>query len=185
MTTRLLRYLLIGVFASFLVSCASSQATYFRKLNASVEDERRDWGLCGGDFYPSGLVKPQVSESILQCMVSKGYETLNDYYIEEHIGFVRRDKLEDYYIPIATLSNCGMTWLESGAICKHQGFVLRETLPSFVNCMSRAGYALALPRYKMGILIVNDLDTLSPLFCAFLTPRNQQGGMSLGNRRTN
>jgi hypothetical protein len=168
--------------ALFLSACATNQSTYFRKHQATLADERKDWGLCGGDFFPSGALKPEISEEVLHCMRGKGYETLNDYYVEEHVGFVRNDNPEDFRLEPGVLRTCGVRWPEKG-LCSYQGYIPKRILQDFVKCMSSYGYQVALPRWKLGIPVVDDRRDFDPLFCMYLTPRNSKGGVSLGNRR--
>ncbi len=168
-----------------LTACAMNESTYFRKYEASLGDERREWGLCGGSFFPSGQLRPEVTSTVIECMRRKGFETINDYYLEEHVGFIRKDNLEDYYIGSDVLEACGMHWLsDESTFCKTYGYIPRRSLPSFVNCMARNGYELTLPRYKLGFRVVDDPPP-DRNFCMVLTPRNQKGGVSLGNARTN
>lgn len=45
------------------------------KVGADAEQQRVDWGLCGGDFLPAGSVQIAAEDSsgVLRCMREKGY----------------------------------------------------------------------------------------------------------------
>ncbi len=45
------------------------------KVGADADQQRVDWGLCGGDFLPAGSVQIAAddSDAVLICMKEKGY----------------------------------------------------------------------------------------------------------------
>jgi hypothetical protein len=45
------------------------------KPGVPVEQQRVDWGLCGGDFLPLGKVQiaREKSDAVLRCLSEKGY----------------------------------------------------------------------------------------------------------------
>ena len=46
------------------------------RANTSAERERKDWALCGGDFYESGsyiLEGDEYRNTVFDCMRAKGY----------------------------------------------------------------------------------------------------------------
>ena len=173
---------LVAVLSLILQGCAYNEMTYFRKHRATVADERKDWGLCGGNFLPDGQVQPVMDADILKCMSGKGYQSLNDYYVEQQISFINRAKPSSFYIASEILDKCGFSQLREG-ICKHEAYILKKNLSRVMNCMSTNGYEAALPRYKSAYRIIENDRQLGRDFCLSLTPRSGKGGVSLGGAR--
>ena len=47
------------------------------KPGGTAEQERMDWGLCGGDYLPGRLqIAAEDSEAVLECMREKGYDIM-------------------------------------------------------------------------------------------------------------
>jgi len=176
------RYSYIFLLVVILQGCGYANMTYFRKHQATIEDERRDWGLCGGNFFPDGKVRPALDAKTLECMNKKGYETINDYYVEQHIGFMNRQNPSKSYIESEILAACGFRWHQDG-ICQNEPYIFKDRLAAAVKCMSRNGFEATPPRYKHGFRIVDGLRPPESLFCTSLTPRNKKGGVSLGDWR--
>lgn len=180
-----LKYIYYPVLIIILVleGCGYANMTYFRKHQATIEDERRDWGLCGGNFLPNGNITASMDAKVLKCMSKKGYETINDYYEEQHIGFVNREDPGKLYIDSQVLQECGFEKRkEKNSICPDY-YIYKSKLSAVVACMSRKGFDATPPRYKHGFRIIDGLSPPDPLFCTSLTPRNKKGGVSLGDSR--
>lgn len=167
----------------FLQGCAYNQMTYFRKHNATVADERTDWGLCGGNFLPDGQVRPAMDANVLKCMSEKGYQSINDYYVEQQISFMYRANPSKFYIDSEVEDKCGFGRLRESFFCKTEAFILKRNLPRVIACMSTNGYEAILPRYKSAYRIIDDERKLSKDYCLSMTPRSGKGGVSLGGAR--
>lgn len=157
-----------------LVGCAttSPQGTYFRKSSTSKANERTDWGLCGGNFHPDGSVRPDFDRSVLSCMRAKGYETLNDYYVEQFVDFYDPRKPQDVNSPsVETQKACGMQRSEEG-LCGAKGYIWRSRLQAFTSCMTKKGYQLMLPRDTWAVQIMEDAKEFNPLFCLTMHRKN-------------
>lgn len=153
---------------SLITSCSTMQLTPMRRANASMSDQRRDWGLCGGNFLPNGMVRPDYGASVIACMRSKGYQTLNDYYVEQHVDF---SNINDRYVyaPKDVLRQCGVQYV-ADTLCSNQGYVMRSRLPQVSSCMQRKGYSLSLPQsFVDSVRILEDNKPFSPLFCLDMT----------------
>ncbi|MBN8462456.1 MAG: hypothetical protein J0M01_06525 [Dechloromonas sp.] len=172
----------VAVLSLFMEGCAYKEMTYFRKPNATVAEERTDWGLCGGNFLPDGQVQPVMDEKLLNCMSKKGYQSINDYYVEQQISFKNRANPTSFYIASETVDNCGFSHLSEG-LCKHERYILKRNLSRAIACMSANGYEATLPRYKSAYRIIDNDRQLSGSFCLSLTPRSGKGGVSLGGAR--
>lgn len=166
-----------------LQGCAYNQMTYFRKHKATVADERTDWGLCGGNFLPDGQVQPVMDTKILKCMSDKGYQSLNDYYVEQQISFMYRADPTKFYIDSEVEDKCGFSRLRESFACKTYAFILKRNLSRAMACMSANGYDAILPRDKSAYRIIDDDRKLSQNFCLSMTPRSGKGGVSLGGAR--
>jgi hypothetical protein len=162
-----------------LQACGYREATYFRKHEATLEDERRDWGLCGGNFYPSGRLIPVISPPVLKCMHEKGYLTMNDYYEEDHIAFIDSKNPEETLISEDDRNACGIKNTGRDSICWIQNYIVKDTLPNVIKCMRRRGFEPALPKNKSGYRLIDNERTLSKLYCLTLSPKNKKGGISL------
>lgn len=163
-------------------SCGYREATYFRKYQATQQDERTAWGLCGGDFLPNGRVHPTIEREVIDCMRSRGFVTLNQYYVEDHIGFSSiRDPADNFYIK-QHLEACGVVYPPE-TICEIFPYVFRNELSEVSSCMAERGYTPSLPRYKQGVRIFEEHAAVPKLFCLTLSPKNQRGGISLGSSR--
>ena len=157
--------------ASLLASCATTQNTYFRKADASRADERADWGLCGGDFFPDGSVRPDFDRSVLSCMYEKGYRTMNEYYVEQFVDFYDPRSPQDVNSPsFDTKKACGVERY-SGGICDFQNVVDRSKLKSFVSCMTAKGYRPILPRSSLAVRIIENGEEVTQAFCLMLQRR--------------
>lgn len=174
-------YILL-MFALLLEGCAYKEMTYFRKHTATVDDERRDWRLCGGSFLPDGQVSPNVDPKVLQCMNEKGYQSLNDYYEEQQISFVNNLGPDPWYVPGNILDACGFRRLKDG-ICGSTYYVEKYDIAKVMRCMSSHGYRAVPPRYKSSFRIIESKTPPNSNFCLYLTPKNGKGGVSLGGRR--
>lgn len=175
-------YMAIAVIASLSIQgCAYNEMTYFRKHGATVPDERREWGLCGGNFQPDGQVWPTIDTSALKCMSEKGYQSLNDYYVEQQISFINRSNPDSIYIDNEILEQCGFRRVDG--LCKTERYIPKSQLSRIIRCMSGRSYEVTLPRYKSAFRIIENDRGLSPNFCLTMTPRNGKEGVSLGGWR--
>ncbi len=178
--------ILSSLFAVLLLQgCGYAQMTYFRKHSASMTDERRDWGLCGGNFLANGQLKAVIDKDILRCMTDKGYLTLNDYYVEQQVSFVSRRTPEKTYIEPEIIRICGFSQLDrkSKMPCQAEPYILKSQQASVVKCMSGHDFEPTLPRQGTAFRIIPDQDKVHPHFCLSLTPRNGKGGVSLFQTR--
>jgi hypothetical protein len=171
------------VAAIMLTGCAGNKMTSFRKHGASMEDERRDWGLCGGDFHANGRLRTTPNGTVVECMRDKGYLTLNDYYVEQHISFVNVRQPEQGYVPTDTLQACRFLQLDKGLCSRGVFFLTKANLAASIKCMSSRGFEPTVPDQGSGFQIVDNVRTLSPNFCLSLTPRNQMGGVRFNGWR--
>lgn len=162
-----------------LQACGYREATYFRKNKATLEDERREWGLCGGNFYSNGRLSPVISVPVINCMHDKGYLTMNDYYEEDHISFLNSKTPEETFIYEDDRNACGIKNTIKNSICEGQSYIVKDTLPNVIKCMRRRGFEPALPRNKAAIRLIDDEKTLSNTYCLTLSPKNKRGGISL------
>lgn len=177
-------YTALSIFAMlFAQGCAQQGMTYFRKTQASVADERRDWGLCGGNFLANGEVLPKMTPKVLICMRDHGYQSINDYYVEQQLSFI--DNVNSTVISIFDTQidqyQCGFR--RTQGLCKVEPYIPRSRLSNVISCMSSNGYEATLPRYKSAFRIIEDTQEVSPNFCLALTPRSGNGGVSLGGWR--
>ena len=151
-----------------LASCATTPNTFFRKVDASEADERMDWGLCGGDFFADGSVRPDFDRSVLNCMYGKGYRTMNEYYVEQFVDFYDPRSPQDVNSPsLDTLVACGVERY-SGGLCDSQNVVDRRKLSSFVKCMTAKGYRSVLPRTRWAVRIIENNEEITSSFCLML-----------------
>ncbi|MEO5669860.1 MAG: hypothetical protein ABIR26_04125 [Ramlibacter sp.] len=168
--------------ALVLVGCAYGNMTSFRKHGASLEDERRDWGLCGGDFHTNGAPRVTPDGKVVGCMRNKGYQTLNDYYVEQKVSFVNLRNPEKKYVPTEALEQCGFSQFEKKGLCS-EFFVEKAKLPATIRCLSSWGFEPTIPDQGGGFRIVDDVRALPPNFCLYLTPRNGKGGVTFNGWR--
>ena len=164
-------------------ACSSTRATYFRKNGATVEDERVAWGLCGGNFYENGIPKPVMTKGVLECMGSKGFQSVNSYYTETLVAWTRPDSNGVYTRHYDELKDCGARLFSKGW-CKGNLFILKSEFNEINRCMSTKGYIAAIPRNRGGIRVYNmELDKVDSNFCLYLLPKNKKGGLSFGDWR--
>ena len=173
----------VAVLSLVIQGCAYKEMTYFRKQGATVAQERTDWGLCGGNFLPDGQVRPEMDANVLKCMSEKGYQSINDYYVEQQISFMYRANPSKFYIDSEVEDKCGFSRLRESFFCKHEAFILKRNLSRVIACLSTNGYEAILPRYKSAYRIIDDERKLSKDYCLSMTPRSGKGGVSLGGAR--
>ena len=181
-TRRFLLTIVVAIVLVQAVGCSSNRATYFRKHGNTIDQEREAWGLCGGNFFKDGTLKPLNDERILSCMEKKGYKTINAYYEETFVSWTRAKSGKEIFFNRDDVLACGARLLPKG-LCKETPFILSSELNSVNRCMEKKGYALSIPRYKLGIRIYDNLAKIERNFCLYYTPVNKKGGVSLGNWR--
>ena len=164
--------------------CAYNEMTYFRKHGATLEDERRDWGLCGGNFLADQQLSPVIQRGALTCMREKGYLTLNDYYEENFISFQSLNR-ENASPTLKEMEQCGLRTYKAKEkkACSGTRFVLTSDLAKVTQCMKLNGYEPTIPRFGKVVRLVDDPSKLHPNFCVFLSPKNRRGGVSFGGTR--
>lgn len=176
------RVLSLILLVAMIQGCAYNEMTYFRKHGATLEDERRDWGLCGGNFLADQQVSPIINREALTCMSKKGYLTINDYYEEQFISFQRLTR-DNSPPTVSQMEACGYRMYKASNTCKGHWFVLTSDLPKVTQCMSRYGYEPTIPRFGKTVRLVEDPTKLHPVFCTFLSPKNRRGDPSLSGNR--
>ena len=129
---------LISLASLFTSGCSSPQATYFRKHGGTVNDERVAWGLCGGNFFENGALHPIRSNKVLECMERKGYQTINEYYEETLVAWIKEDSASEVFWDYSDLKECGARSTVQG-VCKHSLFILRSEFSSVSICMKQKG----------------------------------------------
>lgn len=148
--------------------CATHQTAHFRKPGASLEAERTDWGLCGGNFYPSGIVRAEADATVLKCMREKGYLTHNEYYVEQYVEFVNRVRPESSAGKHEAGLSCGMLLTTTG-FCQGRAYIPRSRLPGFIQCMSTRGFDEVLPHDGFALRILEHGQVLDGNFCILRT----------------
>ncbi|HET7408593.1 MAG TPA: hypothetical protein VFJ13_00200 [Paracoccaceae bacterium] len=64
----------IACLALALAVAGCVQRYDLEKPDGTIEQERIDWGLCGGDYLPGRVqITTEDSEAVLQCLKDKGY----------------------------------------------------------------------------------------------------------------
>lgn len=165
--------------------CANKEMTYFRKHGASVEDERREWGLCGGNFLSDGQVSPITKRHAIECMKDKGYLTLNDYYEEQLISFYKANSTK-VWPSVEEMDACGFSITRKDQVdrsCSGIRYILSDRLPKVTQCMTGFGYEPIIPRLGNDFRIIKDPAKLPRLFCLYYSPKSGKGGVSLGGWR--
>ena len=165
-----------------LVGCSATESTFFRKHGASREQERIDWGLCGGNFLENRMLEPSTDPTLLNCMRSKGYSTFNEYYYESKIEWRKKDNKSEEPL-VSLLKNCGVLEMKQPSSCEGYIYLYRQDLPAISTCLNQNGYEPSLPRQKGGIFIFDKNERVDGNFCLYLSPRNKKGGISFGAYR--